>query len=131
MKYILGLTLLVFTIAGFTLASMLFLNCAGFSRGSRVQEEPEAAETEAAEEREGTGQGYRGTIRVRLRMEAGAIAEIEIVDSAEDRAVGGAAIEELVELVLTYNSTDIDAISGATETSEGFLEAVENAILGL
>ena len=129
MKYIQSLTLLFFAIAGFTVASMLFPGCAGFSRSGRAEAEP--AKTETVEEREGTGQGYRGTIRIRLRLEAGVIAEIKIVDSAEDRAVGGAAIEELIELVLTYNSTDIDAISGATESSEGFLEAVENARLGL
>ena len=131
MKYIQSLPLLLFAIAGFTVASMLFPGCAGFSRGGRAEAETEPAKTETVEEREGTGQGYRGTIRVRLRLEAGVIAEIKIVDSAEDRAVGGAAIEELIELVLTYNSTDIDAISGATESSEGFLEAVENARLGL
>jgi uncharacterized protein with FMN-binding domain len=29
-----------------------------------------------------------------------------------------------------YNTTELDAISGATETSRGFLEAVERAIMG-
>ncbi|MCL2758762.1 MAG: FMN-binding protein [Treponema sp.] len=78
---------------------------------------------------EGTGQGYRGPVTVQVYLENGSITEIIIVDSAEDRLVGGAAMEELVDLVITYNSTDIDAISGATESSRGFLEAVQNAIL--
>ncbi|GBU29481.1 hypothetical protein R84B8_03048 [Treponema sp. R8-4-B8] len=78
---------------------------------------------------EGVGQGFRGPISVQVRLNDGSITEIEIVDSAEDRFVGGAAMEELLDLVIMYNSTDIDAVSGATETSEGFLEAVRNAIL--
>jgi urocanate reductase len=78
---------------------------------------------------EGVGQGFRGPISVQVRMNEGSITEIEIVDSMEDRFVGGAAMEELIDLVIMYNTADIDAVSGATETSEGFLEAVRNAIL--
>jgi len=76
----------------------------------------------------GTGQGYRGQITVQVWMNANQITDI-VVDSVEDRFVGAAAMEELAELVITYNSTDIDTISGATISSRGFLEAVENAIL--
>jgi urocanate reductase len=79
---------------------------------------------------EGTGQGYRGPIRVLVRLNGGNITEIVVADSMEDRFVGGAAIEELIDLVIEHNTTDIDAISGATESSRGFLEAVENAIMG-
>jgi len=83
----------------------------------------------AAEIFEGTGHGYRGAITVQVYMNEGAISEIVVIDSSEDRNVGEAAMEELIDLVILYNSTDIDAISGATETSRGFLEAVRNAIL--
>ena len=79
---------------------------------------------------EGSAMGYRGIIRVQVGMEKGAISEINVLESHEDRAVGGAAIEELADLVLMYNTTEIDAISGATETSKGFLAAIENAIMG-
>jgi len=77
---------------------------------------------------EGTGQGYRGPVRVQVRLNEGNITEIIVIDSSEDRFVGKTAIEELIDLVIAYNTTDIDAISGATESSRGFLEAVENAI---
>ena len=78
---------------------------------------------------EGTGQGYRGPISVQVRLSEGVIMDITVVDSEEDRFVGETAIEELIDMVIEYNTTDIDAVSGATETSRGFLEAVENAIL--
>ena len=91
----------------------------------------DGSEIESGNVCEGTGQGYRGPISVQVRMNGSAITEIVIIDSAEDQFVGGAAMEELSNMVIEYNSTDIDAISGATQTSRGFLEAVENAILNL
>ena len=78
---------------------------------------------------EGTGQGYRGPITVQVRISEGSIIEIAVIDSEEDRFVGREAIEELIDLIVAYNTTDVDAISGATESSRGFLEAVENAII--
>ena len=78
---------------------------------------------------EGTGRGYRGHVTVQVRMNGADILEIVIIDSEEDRFVGGAAMEELIDLVIMYNSTDVDAVSGATESSKGFLEAVGSAIM--
>jgi len=78
---------------------------------------------------EGTGRGFRGDINVRICMNGGDITEIVVIDSVEDRFVGGEAIDELIDMVVMYNTTDIDAVSGATETSRGFLQAVENAIM--
>jgi len=80
---------------------------------------------------EGAAIGYRGPIRVQVRVSEGSITEIIITGSQEDNFVGGAAMEELLDMVILYNTTDIDAVSGATESSRGFLKAVENAIIGL
>jgi uncharacterized protein with FMN-binding domain len=77
---------------------------------------------------EGTGQGLRGPVAVRLRIAGGVIAELEILRHEEDKFSGGPAMEELAELALENNSADIDVISGATESSRGFLEAVEDAL---
>ena len=111
MKYMLIL-LLVF---------VLVLGCAVIGRG--------VYESSPGEVFEGTGQGYRGPITVQVRISEGSIIEIAVIDSEEDRFVGREAIEELIDLIVAYNTTDIDAISGATESSRGFLEAVENAII--
>lgn len=78
---------------------------------------------------EGTGQGFRGPVTVQVRVSGGSIIDIVIIDSAEDRFVGGAAMEELAEMVIEYNTTDVDAVTGATESSRGFLEAVDDAIM--
>jgi uncharacterized protein with FMN-binding domain len=77
---------------------------------------------------EGAGWGYRGVIRVLVHLTGDYITDIDIIDFDDDPNVGGEAIDELMELVIEYNSTDLDAVSGATESSKGFLDAVRNAI---
>jgi uncharacterized protein with FMN-binding domain len=113
--------------AGLLIVSILFAACAGFNAPGRAGQNRRMPRADGVYE--GTAPGRRGPIHVQVRLEAGSIAEINIADSSEDQFVGGAAMEELLELVLTYNTTDLDAVSGATESSEGFLAAVENAIL--
>jgi uncharacterized protein with FMN-binding domain len=137
MKNIQGFAFFLFAIAGLLAAMFLSAACAGFVPSGRTGSAAGIpAETGAAVKTggdgvyEGVGRGHRGPVRVRVRMEGGNIAEIEIVDSGEDRFVGGAAMEELLELALMYNTTDLDAISGATESSEGFLAALEHAVAG-
>jgi uncharacterized protein with FMN-binding domain len=77
---------------------------------------------------EGTAQGYRGPIKLAVCLESGSIAEIDIIDCQDDEFAGGSAIDELMEQVLEYNTTDLDAVSGATESSLGFLTAIEDAL---
>jgi uncharacterized protein with FMN-binding domain len=133
MKHILFLRLLFLVFAGLFLAAFFLSDCAGLKAKSRTGEEQEDGGYGVSggyEVYEGAAPGYRGMIHVRVVSKNGEITEITVIESREDRAVGGAAMEELAELALMYNSTEIDAISGATETSKGFLTAVENAIMG-
>jgi fumarate reductase flavoprotein subunit len=57
------------------------------------------------------------------------IQDIEVLEYEDDEFIGGSAIDALIEAILDTNSTDLDAVSGATESSNGFLEAVRNALL--
>jgi uncharacterized protein with FMN-binding domain len=77
---------------------------------------------------EGAGKGYQGQVHVLVQVGSGGILGIEILDHGDDALVGGAAMEELLELVLDANSTELDAVAGATESSAGFLAAVEEAL---
>ena len=77
---------------------------------------------------EGSGRGYRGPIYIRLQTGPAGIEGIVIVRHSESAFPGAAALEELVEAVLEHGSTDVDTVSGATFSSRGFLEAVENAL---
>jgi fumarate reductase flavoprotein subunit len=77
---------------------------------------------------EGVGQGYRGMIRVLVTANRDGIQDIEILEHTDDPSVGGEAMEILLEAALNQNSLNLDAVSGATESSEGFLTAVRNAL---
>ena len=77
---------------------------------------------------EGTGQGYRGPIRVQVQLSPAGIEDIVIIRHEEGIYSGLPAMEELLDLVLMEGTTDLDAISGATYSSRGFLEAVEDAL---
>jgi uncharacterized protein with FMN-binding domain len=77
---------------------------------------------------EGSGEGYNGVIRVVVETDTASIIDINVLENNEDPLIGGEAIRELKEIVLETDSTDIDAISGATETCEGFIYAVDDAL---
>ena len=77
---------------------------------------------------EGTGRGYRAPIHVEVEVSHAGIEDITIIGHSEGAYPGGAAIEELLEAVLETGSTELDAISGASFSSAGFLEAVEDAL---
>ena len=77
---------------------------------------------------QGKGRGYRGLIHVRVELSPAGIEDIVITDHREAAYPGAAAMEELLDLVLETGSTDLDAISGATYSSRGFLEAVDDAL---
>ncbi|MDR0495265.1 MAG: FMN-binding protein [Treponema sp.] len=127
MKYLIGMVMLLSTAAGFVLTAVLSLGGCISLKNETAANTGELSSTET----DGSAMGYRGMIHVRVGMDKGAITDITVIESQEDRAVGGEAIEELADLVLMYNTTELDAVSGATETSKGFLEAVENAIMKL
>ena len=77
---------------------------------------------------EGSGQGYRGSINVEIEISSAGIEDITITGHSESAYPGALAMEELLELVLETGSTELDAVSGASFSSAGFLEAVEDAL---
>lgn len=56
------------------------------------------------------------------------IKNIETLQEKESPTLGGKAIPKLTKEILTKNSPDVDAVSGATVTSHAFKEAVEMAL---
>jgi len=65
---------------------------------------------------------------VQVQTSPAGIEDIVIISHREAPYPGGAALEELLELVMETGSADVDAVSGASISSRGFLEAVENAL---
>jgi uncharacterized protein with FMN-binding domain len=111
---------------GFVIIPVLLLSAAAFSAGCAGLPRTAARYTPGVYE--GEAQGFRGPIRVAVTLDSGGILGIEILEHQDDPPVGGAAMEELAELVLSWGSTDLDTVSGATESGAGFLAAVEAAL---
>ena len=95
--------------------------------------ETEAAETEAAADASGfdgtysgEGQGHGGKIKVDLTILSGAITAIEVTENHETPGLAD-AMTTMTEHMIAGNTLEVDTVSGATYTSEGFLAAVNDA----
>lgn len=79
---------------------------------------------------EGEGTGFGGPILVSVTVSDGMITDISLLEHAETAGISDPAIEGIPAAIIEAQSADVDAVSGATYTSEGIMEAVENALLG-
>ena len=100
-------------------------------------DESAAEETASAVEATGTAQGLMGPVFVKITVENDAIAAIEIGDDqfAETEGLGSKALEDdfkaqFIGKSLPIALEDIDAISGATVTSQAVVDAINAAYAG-
>ena len=76
----------------------------------------------------GTGTGFRGQISVEVTVKDGKISDIAIVSSREDRQFMNRAKDTVIGNIINSQSNEVDAVSGATYSSYGIIEAVSNAL---
>ncbi len=76
---------------------------------------------------EGEAEGYHGTILAKVTVTETEITDIQ-VEHTETPGLGDKAIEEIIEQVKINTSLGIEAISGATYSSNGILEAITKAL---
>ena len=79
----------------------------------------------------GEGRGYSKEDPIRISVtidESGAIYDLKILSHKETEKIGGKALDDLVQAAKEKNSADLDTVSGATRTSEGFRQALEAAL---
>lgn len=89
----------------------------------------EEASYEAAEgEYIGTGQGIGGNLVVKVTMDGDTMTAIDVLEQNETPEIGGEALQALPSLVLEAQSVEVDAVSGATVTSNAFFAAVADAL---
>ena len=75
----------------------------------------------------GSGEGYGGITKIELTLKDGTIEKIHVVSNEDDESFFKRA-ETLISLVIQRQSTDVDVVSGATFSSEGILEAINEAL---
>lgn len=76
----------------------------------------------------GDGQGRNGAITVEMKVASGKIADVRVVKHSETAGISDAALARVPGAIVAAQSTGVDAVTGATMTSEGIKSAVANAI---
>lgn len=76
----------------------------------------------------GVGKGHAGEVKVAVTVSATKILKIELIQSDETAGIGDTAFDELASRVIAANSAEVEAVSGASESSGGILEAIKNAL---
>lgn len=76
----------------------------------------------------GTGKGRSGDMEVTVTITDGKISDIVVNSHAESSDIGAPALDKLIQNAIAANSAEIDGASGATMTSDGFREAVAQAL---
>ena len=76
----------------------------------------------------GSGTGHRGTTTVQVTISGGAITDIETVSTNDDAKYYDRAFSTVSSEIVSSQSTDVNAVSGATHSSDGIMEAVADAL---
>ena len=77
---------------------------------------------------QGSGTGFGGTITVQVTISGGKITAIDIVSAAGETASYLANAKGVISKMLAGQTPNVDAVSGATYSSNGIIQAVQNAL---
>ena len=77
---------------------------------------------------EGSGSGFKGTTTVQVTVENGSITNVQTVSTGDDKPYYNRAFSSVVQQIVSTQNASVDAVSGATFSSNGIMEAVANAI---
>ena len=73
-----------------------------------------------------------GPVQVQLTVSGGTITDVQVVEypdgNGKDQQINARALPVLVQETLDAQSADIDMVSGATVTSEGYLQSLQSAL---
>lgn len=77
---------------------------------------------------QGSGTGFGGTITVQVTVSGGKITVVDILSASGETGSYFASAQGVVSKVLSSQSPNVDAVSGATYSSNGIIQAVQNAL---
>lgn len=76
----------------------------------------------------GSSRGFGGRVRVQVTMENGRITDLKLLDASHETPAFLRRAKRLLTTVLTEQTWEVDAVSGATYSSTGILHAVKLAL---
>lgn len=74
-------------------------------------------------------EGREGKIKLEVTFSDSEITDIKVLSQTETSGLGDQALETMKQRILSNQSLAVDAISGASESSEAMLKAVEAAVV--
>lgn len=77
---------------------------------------------------EGVGKGRNGEIKVSVTVSKDKIESVKITDQKETESIAKPALEQIPKAIEKANKANVDTVSGATMTSKGIMEAVNDAL---
>ena len=75
----------------------------------------------------GTGNGFKGPMEVSITVEKGKIVDAKLISTSDSEFALASIDEVLTQAVKKGNAKKLDTVSGATYTSKGTIEAIQNA----
>ena len=72
--------------------------------------------------------GVGGKVKVEVTVDENAITAVDVVKHAETPGISDPAMEQIPAAIMEANSPEVEAVSGATLTSEAIKEAVSGAL---
>ena len=76
----------------------------------------------------GSGKGFGGTISVKVTLEDGKISAIDVTSASGETASYFSKAKGIIPKMISGQTTNVDAASGATYSSNGIITAVRNAL---
>ena len=76
----------------------------------------------------GEAAGIGGPVKVMITLDSGKIIDVQVEGARETPGIGSKAIEQLPAKMISGNTIQVDAISGATITSNAIKEAAKKAL---
>ncbi len=76
----------------------------------------------------GEGDGMGGKVKVSVKVDENKILEVNVLENDETQGIGDAAINKIPSKIIEGQTLSVDAVSGATLTSNAILTAVEAAL---
>lgn len=76
----------------------------------------------------GAGDGRNGKVKVEVEFTDSSIKSVKVIEHGETEGIADAPIEKIPEKIVKNQTLAIDAISGATMTGDGILQAVEDCV---
>lgn len=121
-------------ISFFLVLCLMLMAACSKDTNKQVVEEPNNEETPVANGRykpgtyEASSLGMHGDVKVAVTFDENAITDVKVLEHTEVFGIADTTIETLPKAIVSNQSVDIDALTGATMTTRAILTAVKDTV---